>query len=408
MKPSVGDRLELEISKLVHGGFGLARHDGFVVFVRGVLPGEKVRAQVGELKKSHAFADVLDVLTPSSHRVPHIWPEADLSRPPSQRAGGADYGFIERKAQLELKTDILRDSLHRFGHVEPGVIDRVQVEPVGELDGLHWRTRLTLYVDEDGRAGPYAEGTRRVIPVQSLPLATTRLEELAVHRGQWSGHATVRLVDPSVGQPRLIVDQQNPQDIEETVGDWVFHLTDQSFWQVHHDAASTLFRETTKAISTGQFDSTMEHWDLYGGVGLLGAAIIEAIGPEAKVVTVESDEVASSFAAGNLSLAPHAEAISQDVNRFVAERAQARATVPSACLGVVVLDPPRSGAKAEVVNNLCLMGPQQVIYVACDPVALGRDLATFTDHGYHATEVRGFDLFPHTHHMEAIAVLSKS
>ncbi len=407
MKPSVGDRLELDITKLVHGGFGLARYEGFVVFVKGVLPSEKVVAQVDQVRKSHAFAEVTDILSPSPHRVPHIWPEADISRDPSQRAGGADYGFIAHGAQLELKTEILRDSLQRFGQVDATVVEKVRVDQVGDGDGLHWRTRLTLHVDELGRAGPFAEGTHRVIPVESLALATRRLEELGVHRGQWAGHSTLRLVDPSAGEPRLIVDDQKPQPIDEKVDDWVFRLTDQSFWQVHRDAAITLFHETRQAVSSTQSDPAREHWDLYGGVGLLGAAIIDAVGTDGKVVTVESDEVASEFAAANLSAHPQVEAIAKDVKCFVSEQVQSRESSSSAPLGAVVLDPPRSGAGAEVVRDLCRVSPERVIYVACDPVALGRDLATFREHGYYATDVRGFDLFPHTHHIEAIAVISR-
>ena len=406
MKPQRGDLLELEVSKVVHGGYGLARHDGFVLFVKGALPGEVISARVTEAKKSHGIADLLEVLSASDSRVPHIWPEADVSREPGQRAGGADYGHINLDYQRELKTEILRDSLERFGRLDPSLSISCEVGAIpGEESGQHWRTRVVLNVDDRGQAGPYAEGTHRVIPVESLPLATPAINELGAHRMEWSGHQKIRIVDNSQDPPRLVIDSQKPEPITQWVGDIPFRLTDQSFWQVHHSAATTLFDDVSRRIASLPLTTDLEHWDLYAGVGLFGRAIGEALGPAVKVTSVESDSESTEFAAANLTNAVGARAVSLSTEKFVAEAASQNheSSLP---VGVVVLDPPRSGAGKTVIDALGAIRPQAVIYVACDPVALGRDMGIFREHGYLPSDIVAFDLFPHTHHFETLVTFT--
>ena len=401
MAVHVGEVLELEVTKVVHGGDGLARHEGFVIFVHAGLPHERVRARVYSVKKSHAFADLLEVLTPSSQRVSHIWPEADVSRPPDQRAGGADYGHIALPSQRVLKTEILREALTRYGGIDGGLLQGLRVEPLpGDVDGLHWRTRVSLHVADDGRAGPFAERSHRVIPVESLPLATGAIEALGVHRTDWSGHQQVRIVHPATGEPRVIVDQQKPQDIVERVGDTEFVLSDQSFWQVHHHAASTLHQAVRDAIAQVSVDPDSLHLDLYGGVGLFGDALAQHFGHDASITVVESDPLAARYTERNLARYPNAKAVTEEVKAFLGHYR------PERRVGVAVLDPPRAGAKEDVVKKVAALSPQAIVYVACDPVALGRDIGTFAKAGYELASVRGFDLFPHTHHMEAVAVLA--
>jgi tRNA/tmRNA/rRNA uracil-C5-methylase (TrmA/RlmC/RlmD family) len=119
---------------------------------------------------------------------------------------------------------------------------------------------------------------------------------------------------------------------------------------------------------------------------------------------VESDALATDHAATNLSEWMGASAITSRVDRYLRELAKSRNSLESA---TVVLDPPRSGAGKEVVDSLARFGPAQVVYVACDPVALARDVALFRERGYELTRLRAFDLFPNTHHVEAVATLQK-
>lgn len=408
MAAAVGDRVELEISKVVHGGFGLARHDGFVVFVAGTLPGERVSAEISRIAKSHAFAHALAITEPSPHRVPHIWPEADVSRPVTERAGGADFGHIDLDYQRVVKSEIISDALLRVGHADPGVCGSIPVRALaGEPNGSGYRTRVTVHVDANGRVGPYAEGTHTVVPVQTLPLATPEINALGAHRSTWPDKRSLRLIHPSTGDARIVDSSLPPAGMIETVSGMNFVLDDRVFWQVHSHAPSALAEVVTRLIEAHGPDPKAEHWDLYGGVGLFARVLTHHFGEDSRVVSVESDRDASGYARENLSGFPHAKALSMETLRYLRSLEREAKASSRGSLGCVVLDPPRQGAGREVVNLISAQNPQVVIYVACDPMALARDVATFQSLGFHLAFVDALDLFPHTHHVEVVAAFQR-
>ncbi len=140
------------------------------------------------------------------------------------------------------------------------------------------------------------------------------------------------------------------------------------------------------------------HYDLYGGVGLFARTLADLGGTD--VVTVESSRRATQHAAANL--APlDVTAVTARVDRFLQQSRRGGAT------GAVVLDPPRSGAGRAVVEGVHALSPSAIAYVACDPVALARDLGTFRGLGWEVGALRGFDLFPHSHHFEVVALLTR-
>ena len=197
--------------------------------------------------------------------------------------------------------------------------------------------------------------------------------------------------------------------IREVVGEREFQLDAAGFWQVHSSAAETLFRAVQDTIDETLFDPRAANLDLYGGVGLFAASVGDRFGSTVRITSVESDPGATDFAAGNLAEWVEASAETDRVDRFLqrlmreagaAERIRHQAAT-------VVLDPPRSGAGKAVVDQLGKLAPRQVVYVACDPVALARDVALFAGHGYELRRLRAFDLFPNTHHVEAVALLSR-
>ena len=399
---------ELEITTMAHGGSGIGRLDGRVVFTPGVIPGEVVEVEIVEdSKKSLWRAQPLKIVTPSPHRIPHIWPEADLSRPWAMRAGGADYGHIELSHQRTLKTDILRDALQRFGGLSGDLVDSLDVQGVpgdDEKNGLAWRTRVSLHADAEGRLGPYAEKSHTVIPVNSLPLATENIQNCGVLDSTYQGAESVRVVDALSGV-RLIIDNQKPQELSEFVSGVEFRLSDQTFWQVHHQAPEVLQGALQRAVQRDRLDPTARNADLYSGVGLLGAALAD-ISPSTLTLTgVESEESALPYLMQNLddttTLTPVADRVDRWLRREVTGLSAAIADEWSRA--TVILDPPRSGAKADVISSLEKLAPAQIVYVACDPVALGRDTGLLDKAGYDMVFVEAWDLFPHTHHMETIA-----
>jgi tRNA/tmRNA/rRNA uracil-C5-methylase (TrmA/RlmC/RlmD family) len=426
-----GDLIELDVTGIAHGGVCVARHDGRVVFVADAIPGERVRARVTEArKKSFARAATVEVLEASQDRRPHIWPEAALDRDPDERAGGAEFGHIALARQRALKAEVLTDALRRFGGMDDENLarlgwagDSVAVEAApgdDEANGLGWRTRVRLHTDpETAQVGPYAARSRRVIPVASLPLAVENIAHMAPLDETMPDIETVDLVAPSADDPRMLLAYAGERAragendrVRESVGGREFLVRAGGFWQVHREAPTVLFEGVRDAILSlaeqGRLDPDAANLDLYGGAGLLVAAMAEAAGPALKVTTVEADAGATDDAAENLVDLVGALALTSRVDRHLAELLRAAAPVRDRLRrATVVLDPPRSGAGGEVCAQLGELAPANLVYVACDPVALARDTATLRGLGYELASLRAFDLFPHTHHLEALAVFTR-
>lgn len=438
-----GDEIELDVTGIAHGGVSVARHEGRVVFVADAIPGERVRARVTDAKKkSFARAVTVTVEQASPDRREHVWAEAALARDPESRAGGAEFGHIALERQRALKAEVLADAMRRFGGVElaaeegedlgEALADLVEPAPGGdeaggldgapdaETRGLGYRTRVRLHVDpETGAVGPYAARSRRVIPVESLPLASEGVNAIAPLDGFTPDAVAIDLVDPAADDPRMLVTLAGEKtragegdEIHELVEDRGFIVRAGGFWQVHREAPAMLFTAVRDAvgglIGEDRFDPGASNLDLYGGSGLLAAAMAEAAGPGLKVTTVEADAGATDDAAENLSELVGALALTARVDRHLAELLRAAAPVRDRLRrGTVVLDPPRSGAGGGVTGQLIELSPANIVYVACDPVALARDAKTLREAGYDLTELRAFDIFPHTHHFETLAVFQR-
>lgn len=440
-----GDLVELDVTDVAHGGVFVARHEGRVVFVPDAIPGERVRARLTDTSKASFWrGDVLDVLDASPHRRAHVWRQADVGIPPEDRPGGADFGHIALDHQRELKTRVVRDSLQRIGHLELPVTiegahparDADGVEIAAETaDGTGWRTRVSLHVDEDGRVGPYAARSHRVIEVDDLPLATDAIARAALASAA-AEPGRLDFVHPADGRVRVIARTERParatpapragrgrrpaprgrrvdpaatEVLTEVVGGREFVVDAGGFWQVHRLAATTLTDLVTEAVEATGVDPDAWHLDLYGGVGMLAAAVASVGGPATRITTVESDARATEHAGENLVDWVGARAETGRVDRWLAQVADTASAAQRERLehGIVVLDPPRAGAGRDVVERLAALRPAHVVYVACDPVALARDLALFRGLGYEAQAVRAVDMFPHSHHVEAVTVLSR-
>ncbi len=428
-----GDLIDLDITGVAHGGVFVGRHEGRVVFVPDTMPGERVRVRLTDVrKKSFWRGDVVEVLDASPHRQAHIWRQADVDVPPEQRPGGADFGHIVPQQQRALKLDVLRDALQRFGGLDlPVEIEQARpiLSPEGDVvaqespAGTGWRTRVSLHVDDEGRVGPYAARSHTVIPVEDLPLGTAEIERaaLAVGRGE---AGRIDLVQPADGRVRVLRrpergrrDGRDPghETIIERVDGRDFRVDAGGFWQVHRLAAHSLTELVTEAVRAAHpdqptIDPDAWHLDLYGGVGLFGATLAALAGPGARVTSVESDPRATEYAGENLAEWIGARAETGRVDRWVSALSAGASAVQRERLsrGVVLLDPPRAGAGRVVVEAVADLEPDTIVYVACDPVALARDLATFRDVGYDTRAVTALDIFPSSHHVEAVASLTRT
>jgi len=410
MGENIGREIELTVDKIAHGGIAVGRLDGRVVFVSDAIPGETVRARVSDdRKKSFWRADAVEVVQPSEHRREHVWSAAAIDRDPRGRAGGAEFGHIALAHQRELKRQVLAESLQRMaGIVTDVTVDALPGDPA--VNGVGWRTRIRLHIDDQGRLGPMAPRSHSVIPVQDVPLATTAVQAATPFAERFAGLGTLDVIAPTTSEPRLVIGEQKPTVIRELVGERTFQLDDTGFWQVHRAAPVALTRAVQEAIDASIFDVRADNLDLYGGVGLLAAAVADRFGAATRITSVESDERATDHASENLAEWLGASAVTGRVERWLRDLdASASATDRNRLRSAtVVLDPPRSGAGSEVMTVLGRLAPAQLIYVACDPMALARDVALAAEAGYTLTRLRAFDLFPHTHHVEAVATLTRA
>jgi len=338
------------------------------------------------------------VLDASPHRRPHVWTEADISRDPDERAGGADLGHIALEHQRALKRQVLGEALDKFAG---GGLEAPEVRGIDDSDGTRWRTRVSLHVDADGTVGPYASRSHRVVRVASHPLARPRIEAEALSLKNLKA-GRVDLVESADGEVYLLPRPERGKRaassvIVERVRDRAFRVDADGFWQVHPHAASTLDLAVRSALD-GRVDASATHFDLYGGVGLLASSLAAAGATD--IVTVESSARATAHARENLADLD-ATAVTARVDRYLA------ALPDGARAGTVVLDPPRAGAGRAVVEGVHGLNPDAVVYVACDPVALARDLGTFRQLGWEVGSLQALDLFPHSHHFEVVALLTR-
>lgn len=417
--PAVGREVELEVGPVAHGGHCVARLDGRVVFVRHALPGERVRARITEGGQTFWRADAVEVLQASDDRIEPAWPAAG-----PDGAGGGELSHVAMPAQRHWKKTVLVEQLERLARLDREWLEReVTVEAApgdDERRGLHYRTRIELVADPDGHAGMRAHRGHRVIALKKMPLATTELMDFAVAEDvftrTWTPGAHLRLVAPSEGEPLLLVDgapwrrgRPDPRPnarravTEVVTGPWGTHryrVAADGFWQVHRAAPELLtgaVLDATGATAGELAGATV--LDLYSGAGLFTLPLADAVGPDGRVVAVEGDERAVKDARRN------AHAYDQVTLEVGAVEQVLAGDVPAA--DVVVLDPPRTGAGRAVVDAIAARDPRRIVYVACDPAALARDVGYLAAHGYTLSGVRGFDLFPHTHHVEAVAVLDR-
>ncbi|MDP3894863.1 class I SAM-dependent RNA methyltransferase, partial [Nocardioides sp.] len=269
----------------------------------------------------------------------------------------------------------VREQLVRLGRLpaEDPLVAGLRVEAVpGDQQGLRWRTRMEYAVDAAGRVGLRRHRSREVEPVDDCRIAHPE----AVVRGA-DGPAVEEGVRLASGVARS------------------YAVDPDGFWQAHPGAPRALVETVLELLDPQPGERAL---DLYAGVGLFAGFLGERVGEQGSVIAAESSRSAAAHAVANLSDLPCARVEVGSVDRVLE-----RLDCPPA--DVVVLDPPREGAKRGVVEQVVSCAPRAVAYVACDPAALARDVAIFAEHGYRLTGLRAFDMFPMTHHVECVALL---
>ncbi|SED05476.1 tRNA (Uracil-5-)-methyltransferase [Nocardioides exalbidus] len=383
----VGERFEAEVGPVAHGGHCVVRlpePEARVVFVRHALPGERVVLEITEGTDGDRFwrGDAVEVRTPSPDRVV---PPCPLSGP--GMCGGCDFQHVAVPAQRNLKTSVVREQLVRLGRLEASspLVEGLQVEgvpvPGRPDDGLRWRTRQRYAALPDGRPAMRAHRSHALVPVDDCLIAAEEAR-------------------PGDARPEEGVQRPSREPVTHTVDaagqSHSFTVAGDGFWQVHPEAPRVLVETVLDLLQPAPGERAL---DLYAGVGLFARFVGAATG--ARVVAVEADRTACQHARGNLAALKPAVVECGPTDQVLREGYDEP-------FDLVVLDPPREGARRAVVEQVVDRRPRAVAYVACDPAALGRDVAIFAEHGYELTAVRAFDLFPMTHHVECVALLSRA
>jgi tRNA/tmRNA/rRNA uracil-C5-methylase (TrmA/RlmC/RlmD family) len=386
----------------------VARHEGRVLFVRHTLPGERVRVRVTEDRHlGFCRADAIEVLEASPARVERPCPYSGPGR-----CGGCDWQHVDPAEQRRLKAAVVCEQLTRLARL-PDVEVIVEELPGGPL---RWRSRARFAVDRSGAPGLRRHRSHDVVVLDDCPI-TVEPAARAVLGRRWPG---VGAVDVSIdsrgavtttpldrrGHPIAAEATESGEPavarVERRAGGRDWEVEGTGFWQVHPAAADALVAAVAGFAELRAGETLL---DLYAGVGLFGGALAPVVGPDGRVVCVEADESACAAADVNLADLPQAEVWQGEVDaEGLTDLLAELGTAPD----VVVLDPPRAGAGTAVSRLLAATGARAVVYVACDPAALARDVAAFGAAGYRLAGLRAFDAFPMTGHVECVALLTPS
>jgi tRNA/tmRNA/rRNA uracil-C5-methylase (TrmA/RlmC/RlmD family) len=419
----VGQEIEVAIEDVAQGGSCVARPAGLpVIFVRHALPGERVLARVTEVTAKFARADAVEVRQASKDRV-----QAPCEHARPGGCGGCDWQHASLPAQRALKAAVITQQLARLAGIER----EVTVEPLpGEspAPGLGWRTRVQFAVDRDGVAGLRGHRSHEIIEIGDCLIAHQGVRDLDIPGDEWTGATMVEAVVGGAQTTEnfavtVVEGDGKPQGkggrgarrgvparakrtlvegrpfLAESAAGRIWQVSADGFWQVHPAAADTLASAVVEALAPQSGDTVL---DLYCGAGLFAGAVAPLIGEDGAVTGVESDAAAVKNAKQNLSDCPQATFMKADV-----AQAAAAGDLPSARL--VIADPPRSGLAREVIAYLTAedAAAGRFAYVSCDPATLARDLALLIVGGWHLENLRAFDAFPMTHHVECVATLTR-
>ena len=397
MNLNIGSRHTVEIQRVAHGGHCVGRIGEVVCFVRHTLPGETVEVEITSLGKQNkfVFADAVEVKVPSPHRIDPVCKFAGS-------CGGCDWQHVEFSYQQILKSEVLKEQLVRLGKLSQDhpILQNLKVSSFpGDSSGLRYRTRIEYQTDSRGRLGLRKHSSNDVIAVDHCQVALEAITGDGFSNVPWAANAEIRVVASSTGEVVKIAESDEAEyRILEKVGNFNYQVNAKSFWQAHR-LAPAMFVETMKSMM--ELNAGQHVLELYCGSGLFTLPIAEAVGPGGRIEAVESDLKAVT------SLKRNTRQFSNvNIHALGAEKWFKVSKVKK--LDAVLLDPPRTGAGEFIVKNISKLNPSKVLYVACDPASLARDVATFASAGYELAAIRAFDAFGQTQHLETFALFVPS
>jgi tRNA/tmRNA/rRNA uracil-C5-methylase (TrmA/RlmC/RlmD family) len=382
--------MRLTIEKIVHGGFGLARHDSGVVFVSDALPGEVIEAELVAPRGGCQHARVIEILHPSPLR----------RSPPCIHAGecgGCDWQHIQPDAQSQFKQDIFLDCLRRLGRMELSCeIECISGPELGYRHRAQFKQEPT-----SGAVGFFARGTNQVVAIKHCPLLVDELNRLlqtlqsppSTLPSHCSSLSVLAGSDGSIASSPPLASLTQPTTTIR-VGDHCFDVEGSSFFQQNRFLLKDL-----GLWAEGELGGELAI-DLFGGLGFFGVLLAKRF-QKLLLVERESSLVAmarKNFAANGID---HAQALAATAELFFAR-------TPGKRPDALIVDPPRSGLTRQVREGIARLAPQTIVSIACDPATQARDVGFFVNQcGYRICRAAVFDLYPNTHHLESALLLRR-
>jgi 23S rRNA (uracil1939-C5)-methyltransferase len=354
------ERVELRIDALAAGGDGVGRSDGRVVFVPATAPGDRVQARVVSSRKRFSRARLERVIEPGPARRASPCPYAD-------RCGGCAWIHVSEDAQREARLSIVRDAFARIG----GIRELPELEWLGSPRALGYRSRARV-ARANGRVGFRERGSREIVDVEKCAVLDAATQaELVRLRGEtppeFADEVEIRGFADRAGELR--------------VGAGAFFQANAALWPDWSACVASACGSGTLAV------------ELYAGVGFYTVHLEREF---ERVICVERARSARDLEHN----APSVEVHATSVERFV------ELELANLEPDVVLLNPPREGAGALVIDGIAQCEPARIVYVSCDPATLARDASRLIDH-YDVTRVVVIDALPQTHHVETMCTLSR-
>jgi 23S rRNA (uracil1939-C5)-methyltransferase len=436
-RPRPRDELELEIDSLAYGGNGVARRNGYVVFVSGALPGDRVRATVTKSKRHYAEARTTELLRPSDDRIP------DRCDHGGEPCPGAPWQGLAYPEQLRQKQDQVSDALTRIGRlsgfeldpIEPAVEQwryRNKLEysfgagPDGPVLGFHARGRWDVVVDaEDCLLASEANNARRNeirawarkhgLSAHDRRSGEGILRNLVVREGRRTGQLQTRLITSPAEIPRPPVDLHTivegessgtdgptgalgAEYLEEELCGLRFRISPRAFFQTNTEMADRLY---AIAMEMADLDGTERVYDLFCGIGTLSLVMAQKAG-EVWGIEIVPEAIDDAERNAELNGVENARFRTGDARTAIRPLVE-EAGRPD----LVVVDPPRAGLSKKVVRRLIECEASRIVYVSCNPTTLAPNAAQLTEAGYRLRRVKPVDMFPQTPHIECVALLER-
>jgi 23S rRNA (uracil1939-C5)-methyltransferase len=371
-----GDEVTITPTELVAGGAALAKVDGFPIFATNVYPGDVAVVRLLEVKKGFAFADLVRLIEPSPFR-------RAMPCPVANECGGCDWTALRLDRQLEAKQRILTESLRRIGKINPATLPPITVHP----SPLNYRLRSRLHRDGNN-VGFYAARTNVVV---QLP---AECEVVGTETARvWSHPSAVeRRIDSEEALQIWEVDGRLITDGEMSIDG--YHVTTEAFFQVNRHLLATMRELVVNLARRVPGHERKSAIDLYSGVGFFSRPLAEVF---ASVTAIEGADAAHACAKRNVP--ENVTLVNAPVEWWVERMPRA---------DFVFLDPPRSGARRNVIDAIATRATETVCFLACDPVTFARDASRLIASGWRLASLDLLDLFPNTHHVETLASFERA